>query len=209
VRADGLADDWTMCMMRTYAWIPCAVVLLSSCGRFAHAAVSSYTNRASWESAVSNDFTTIDFLGLPHDTFITDQYAADYGVTFFGENLITGPTPGFANDHWGLFSPNNNRFAFSLPQNWIAVDYPGAIKFQIFNQGLLIYTSPRFLPGGLGNFAGLVSDAAFDEVLLFKHPGGGTSVFVDDLHWGAAVPGPGVAGIAFIAAACARRRPRR
>jgi len=195
--------------MQTQAWLSSAVVMLSLWEDHALAAVSQYTNRAAWESAVANDFTTIDFLGFPHDTFIIGQYAADHGITFFGENLITGPTPLYQNDLWGIIGPNNVRFAFDSPQNWIAVDYPGGIKFQLFNKGQLIYTSSSLIPGGLGNFAGLVSDVAFNEVLLYKPPGHGTSVAVDDLHWGAAVPGPGVAGIAFIAAACARRRPRR
>jgi len=98
VRAEGLADDWTMCMMQTHAWLLSAVVILSLWEDRALATVSQYTNRAAWESAVANDFTTIDFLGFLHDTFITDQYSAEHGITFFGENLITGPTPIYQND---------------------------------------------------------------------------------------------------------------
>ncbi len=44
-----------------------------------------------WAEAVGGDFTTIDFLGFPHLTPVTDQYL-DVGVLFTDENdIITGP----------------------------------------------------------------------------------------------------------------------
>jgi len=189
----------------TISWL-CAIVTQSITIN-ANGVVVSFTSASSWQKAVNFLHETIDFLGLPHDTFITTQYASN-GITFSGENLITGPTPAFPNDQWGLFAPNNMRFTFDAPQHWIAVDFPGSIKFQLFSQGELIYTSPSFIPGGLGNFVGLVSDIHYDEVLLYKHPGLGTSIFIDDLHWGSAVPAPGGMLLLLMATSAGRRRRR-
>jgi hypothetical protein len=196
--------------MRTmsFALVCTAAMTTMALPNCAQAAVASYTDATAWQSAVNGQFSTIDFQGFPHDTFITDQYS-EQGIVFTGENLITGPTPLYENDQWGLFSPNGTRFFFDAPQNWIAIDYPGAIRFDLFNAGQLIYTSPFFQPGGVGNFAGLVSDSPFDEVYLYKSvPPSQNSIFIDDLHWGAPVPAPGVLTLLCIGALRSTRKRR-
>jgi hypothetical protein len=166
--------------------------------------VAEFTSAQTWHDAVGGDYSTINFTGYADGTVIDDEYAAS-GLAFTSLNFIFA-SAGFVNDTWGLFGPNGIRFAFDTPQNWIALDYPGGVQFQLFSRGQLLYTSTFFQPGGLGNFAGLVSDTAFDEVYLLK-PFPTNQVFIDDLHWGPAVPAPtSVAMFVFGALIAPKRR---
>jgi len=188
--------------MRLSCTVLMSMITISASAR---AEVVSYTARSTWEAIVSG-FSTISFLGFPDGTPIADQYAAQ-GLHFLGFNQIFGPTIGYQNDLWGLFGPNGVRFTFDNPQNWIAVDYPGAVAFRLYHDGELMYSSPFFQPGGLGNFAGLVSDTPFDEVYILKPIPSQTSIFIDDLHWGSAVPAPaGLTLLLFTAVHLRRRR---
>jgi len=167
--------------------------------------VVEYTDADVWQSAVNGTYSTIDFTGFPDGTPITNQYA-NQGVTFTGPEFTFAST-GFVNDGWGLHGPAGVHFTFDSPQNCVAVDYPGGVKFQLFSQGVLVYTSTFFQPGGLGNFAGLVSDVGFDEVYLYKRSGFPNDVFIDDLHWGA-IPAPSAIGLFLIASLPKARRRR-
>lgn len=92
---------------------------------------------------------------------------------------------------------------FSSPQASIGVGFAGAVRFRLFSEGELIYTSTSFAPGGVGNFAGLVSTDAFDAAIiedLFD-----PVVVIDDLHSGVPVPG-GL--VLLVPAALAPRRRR-
>lgn len=171
----------------------------------ANAEISTYFDHAQWESTV-NVFSTIDFTGFPNGTPIYGQYAP-FGVTFTGPSFIAA-TGAFLNDGWGLHGPSGVRFHFDSPQNWVAVDFPGAVRLNLFFNSELVYSSPFYQPGGLGNFVGLVSTMPFDEVFLDKGPPGPFDVVIDDLHWGG-VPGPGALGLAAIAGASTSRRKRR
>jgi len=172
----------------------------------AQADVVEYTDADVWQSAVNGNYSTIDFTGFPDGTPISSQYA-NQGVTFTGPEFIFA-SAGFVNDGWGLHGPAGVHFTFDSPQNCVAVDFPGGVKFQLFSQGALVYTSTFFQPGGVGNFAGLVSDTGFDEVYLYKRSGFPNNVFIDDLHWGA-VPAPGALSLLSIAPLRSRRTRRR
>src|SRR5262245_3944366 len=65
------------------------------------AAVTEYTNKSSWQTAVGNNYTTIDFLGYPNTTFITNQYAS-LGVIFTDGNDSIWHTPSYVIDGAGL-----------------------------------------------------------------------------------------------------------
>lgn len=182
-------------------WVVVAVFLVSSS---ATADVVAFTNREVWQVAVGGNYSTIDFTGYPDGTVIDNEYV-DQGLTFTSLTF-TFASAAAVNDDWGLFGPAGVRFTFDSPRNWVAVDYPGGVKFQLFNDGELLYTSEFFQPGGLGNFAGLVSDMSFDEVYIFRPPPFVNEVFIDDLHWGPAIPAPGAVALCCVIGLSARRR---
>jgi len=167
----------------------------------AHAGVQEFTDKDEWIDAVG-DFTTIDFTGFAEGTFITDQYA-DLGVLFTDGNDTIQEWGGFIDGH-GLRGSDTITIAFDSPQAYIAVDYPGGMKFDLFSNGRLIYTSSNFGLGGAGNFAGLLSTDLFDGALLYDWILGG--VFIDDLHFG--VPTPGTFALLALGAFCTHRRRR-
>ena len=166
-----------------------------------HGGVQEFTDKDEWIFAVG-EFTTIDFTGFPDGTFITDQYV-DVGVVFMDgdDNIRFSPT-GFPNDQWGIDGNTAIHLSFDSPQAYIAVDYPGGMKFELFSEGRLIYTSSGFGLGGVGNFAGVLSTDLFDGALLYDWVLG--SVFVDDLHFG--VPAPGSLVLLALGALTQRRR---
>ncbi len=150
----------------------------------ASADVLEFTDKDEWIKAVG-EFTTIDFTGFPEGTFITDQYA-DLGVLFTdGYDIIQFSPTGYPNDKWGLDGNDTIQLVFHTAQGYMAVDFPGAMQIDLFAAGNLIY-SAVFIPGGVGNFAGVVSTELFDSALLSDPLISG--VHIDDLHFG--VPAP-------------------
>ena len=168
----------------------------------AYGQVITFSSKPLWQAAVNGDYNSINFTGFSDGTPINTQYA-ESGLAVNGPAFIFG-TSAFPNDGWGLHGPAGVHLTFDTPQNWIAVDYPGAVRFQLFMQGDLLFTSMFFQPGGIGNFAGLVSDRTFDEVYLYKSTSPNVIV-IDDLHWGG-VPAPGAIGLLGIASLFSRRR---
>ncbi|HRP63531.1 MAG TPA: hypothetical protein PK400_09585, partial [Phycisphaerales bacterium] len=171
----------------------------------AAAAVIQYTSKAEWQAA-AGAFHTIDFTGFAHGTLITNQYTEQYGVTFVGLNTIFHSSA-FIHDGHGLRGQPASRFRFDSPKTSVAVEFAGQIVFNLYYQGVLMYTSPDFWDpsqGGLG-FAGIVSSFEFDEVVLYRSPPIDGLVLYDDLYFG--VPSPGALGVfALTAFGCRRRR---
>ena len=154
-------------------------------GARAHGGVQEFTDKDEWIAAVG-DFATVDFTGFDVGTIITDQYA-DLGILFTDGNDRIQHTASFVNDEWGLDGNGDIRVAFDTPQLWIGVDFPGGMRFELFSDGRLIFTSFDYVPGGHGNFFGLLSNESFDVVVLGDI--GGFEAEIDDLHFGP--PGPG------------------
>lgn len=133
------------------------------------------------------EFTTIDFTGFEDGTFITDQYAHQ-GVLFTDGNDNIHHTCSYVNDCRGLDGNEAIDLVFDTPKTYIAVDHPGFVQFELFSEGILIYTSSNMGHSGAGFFASLVSSQQFDAVVLsrdFKD----SQVFIDDLHFGYIPPG--------------------
>lgn len=170
------------------------------------AEVTEYTDAQQWQQATEGRHTTIHFTGFADGTPINNQYE-NLGITFTPPAYIFA-SAFFVNDGWGLHGPTGVRFNFDSPQNWVAIDYPGVAQFNLLSQGQLIYTSSFFFYGGVGNFAGLVSDVSFDAVYIFKPPPYGPDVFIDDLQWGAPVPTPGAFALLAIGMVSLSRRRR-
>ena len=147
------------------------------------AEVIEFRDKDEWIAAVG-DYTTIDFTGYTHGERITDQYR-DLGVLFTDcyvtFDFFWGAYP---NDGWGVDGNSGIHLEFDEPQLWLATDFPGVMQFELYSEGELIYAGLEF-----GDwFVGLLSDIAFDEVLIYEDVPGG-NVNVDDLHFG--VPAPG------------------
>ena len=181
-----------------------AALITSAAVEAAQAGVMEFTDKDAWIAAVGRS-TTVDFVGFLVGTFITEQYAG-LGIHFTDGNDSIPPFDPitFPNDGWGLDGNGNINVSFDSPQLWIAVDYPGFMQIELFWQGQLFYSSNRFLPGGVGNFAGLLSTNLFDAAVLMDVPID-SEAEIDDLHFG--VPSPGV--IAFLVLGGLRGRRRR
>ena len=167
----------------------------------AHGGVQEFTDKDEWIAAVG-EFTTIDFTGFDVGTFITDQYA-DLGILFTDGNDSIQHTASFVNDGAGLDGNGDISVAFDTPQLWIGVDFPGAMQIELYTEGRLSFTSFVYVPGGVGNFFGLVANKPFDAAVLIDPLG---EAEIDDLHFG--VPTPGTLALLALGALCTHRRRR-
>ena len=190
---------------KTIGLIAAAMLAWVGNGQVSGGFVEEFTNKDEWIAAVGR-FTTIGFTGFPDGTFITDQYA-DLGVLFTDgfDNIACCSKNTFPNDGAGLDGHSAIHLSFDSPQAWIAVHFPGAVKFELFSGGDLIYTSSNFGGGGTGFFAGLLSSDLFDAVVL-SDPFVG-DVFIDDLHFG--VPAPPALAVLALASLFSPRSRRR
>ncbi len=161
----------------------CAVVLGFSAAGTASPGVLEFEDKDEW-LAVIGPLVTVDFVGFADGTLITDQYA-DLGVVFTDSDDrvaccddITWP-----NDGAGMDGNGDITVVFDTPMAYIGVDYPGGMHFELYREGVLIYESSEFVPGGVGNFAGLVSTELFDMAVLMDVPPS-SEAEIDDLHFG-------------------------
>ncbi|MHC5016909.1 MAG: hypothetical protein ACYTGM_20845 [Planctomycetota bacterium] len=182
-----------------WALAGCALVLASP----ARGEVLEFVDKGDWFAAVG-DVTTIDFTGFPAGTVITDQYA-DLGVHFVDANDRYFTTPSFVNDNWGVDGNGDITLAFDTPQAYIAAEFPGFLRIELFSSGQSIYLSSLFFGDPVGNFAGLLTDQPFDMAVLMDDPSS-SEAEIDDLHFG--IPAPPTV-VAFALAALSPRRRRR
>ena len=185
------------------------VGLLATVGLEARADLLEFGDFQEWSDAVGGDFTTIDFTGFPDATFITDQYE-DLGVLFLDgdDNVFCCDDITYPNDGSGLDGNSAIELEFTQPMSWIAADFPGGLAFELYFEGELIAESTFFAGGGVGFFAGIISDQPFDRATLFDWIDG--FVFLDDLHFGPPIPAPGalplLGGAALLLGRLRRRR---
>ena len=180
------------------------IAVLGLSGIAAQADVIEFTDKDEWFTAVG-EVTTIEFTGFPNGTLITDQYE-DLGVLFTGgADFIWQNEGAFPNDGWGINGQSDIELSFQFPQAWIAVEFPGFMRLDLFAEGQLIYSSNLFGGGGAGFFAGLISDQLFDVALLTDPMD--ETVDIDDLHFG--VPAPGTLALLGLATVLPRRGRRR
>ncbi|MCH8344433.1 MAG: hypothetical protein IH983_10640 [Planctomycetes bacterium] len=181
-----------------------AVVLSAGFGdRVAVGGVVEYFDSDEWVKAVGEgNFLTVDFVGFPNGTFITDQYA-DLGILFTDGNDSIAFAGSFINDGVGLDGNGNISVSFDTPQAWIGVDFPGFLTIELFSAGKLIHTT-EFGSAGVGNFGGLISSKLFDAAVLVDPLG--RDAEIDDLHFG--VPAPGSVCLLVLAGLYPRGRRR-
>jgi hypothetical protein len=177
----------------------------------ANAAVTVYFNgqnhaaaRQNWQNAAA-PYTTIPFTGFAPNTIITNQYQQQ-GILFTdGTDRITF-NESFLNDQWGLRGVLDDiHVAFQAPVSSIATDFIGDLRIRLYDDGLLVYTSPDFFSLGGHGFAGLISTTPFDAAIISDPTG---NVNIDDLFFGPPIPAPPVLTLLAFAAKGARRRRR-
>ncbi len=166
--------------MRIVSLGPVAVVLFAAAIEAQGDVIEFLDRKDEWIAAVG-PFTTVDFTGFPHGTFITDQHA-DVGVLFTDWNdSIFVNNNGFPNDGAGLDGNGDINVVFDTLQAWIAVDFPGAMRFELFRDGVLIFASTSLFAGSAGHFFGLRSSEFFDAARIIDPFG---EAEIDDLHFG-------------------------
>lgn len=157
----------------------------------ADAVVDLYEDRALWEAAVGDQYTTIGFDEYPSPMPIDDEYE-HLGVTFSDFQFSFGPGwDSFPNDGYGLDSYDSDLvFTFDTPRRALAADFPGGFAVILYRDGEHVWHDFNNWGGeGVGHFEGLISSEAFDEVHLI---GGAAAFTIDDLHFGLPVPAPAV-----------------
>jgi len=132
--------------------------------------------------------TTLDFVGLAPQ-HMSDQYS-HLGATFTGDDFAY--TSFIASDGFGIKGGalwgGSIEFKFDQPRTAVAILFPGIAYLKLLLRGEVIYSSGAWNVGEL-SFIGLIGDQPFDEVHIIDPLG---DVHVDNIYFGAAVPGPGV-----------------
>ncbi len=191
-------------MKRGKVWVEAVgcCALLAVAGAAHGGFVEFLDDREGWLDAAGR-FTTIDFVGFPKNTILTDQYI-EQGLLFTDGNDRIDSGGAYVNDLWGVDGNGDVNVVFETPQLWIAVDFPGVMAFQLFRDGELVYTSTFWTPGGLDHFFGIVSSEPFDAVRIIDPLG---EAAIDDLHFG--VPAPGAFWVLGLGVIGRGRRSRR
>jgi len=165
---------------------------------------------AAWCQATP-PFSEITFADLPVNTLVTEQYAS-LGVHFTDAdgNWVQGHFPAsYIQDGWGLNGNSSVELTFDAPMWSFASFFPGLGKFSFFAGDVHLFTSDLLGPGGLDNFAGFMTDVAFDRVIIVGGPpdifGNPDKVFFDDFYF-SSVPAPGVLSGVFVMLLGSRRR---
>ena len=184
----------------------CAFIISHAAATTGSAGVIEFADKSEWEAAVGG-FTTIGFNEYPNFTFITDQYA-DLGIHFTdGDDFIWHMPNAFPNDGFGLGDgyPNEITMEFDEPQAWLAIEFPGYKRLELYRDGQLFHSTPLYGGSAARFFLGVVSDQLFDKVMILPLPGG--TADIDDLHFG--VPAPGALALLALAVSLPARRRRR
>lgn len=167
--------------------VVCACALAFLCTTNVPAAIiSEFTDLPTYNAAVG-PHTTIHFNDkIPGGAIITGQYLGE-GATFNdGDDLIHFDS-NFITDGVGLNGSGRIDISFSSLINHIGVEFPGALRIELYLGGSLLDTSSQFAGQGTGFFGGLIS-TPFDRVVLIDWVD--NKVFIDNVHIGATIPIP-------------------
>lgn len=126
--------------------------------------LSKFNDRAAFGAAVGSH-TIIDFDDAVDMTALLVRYA-DFGVVFPDPNDMILSDPAFMSDGRGVAGNGRIEITFDEPQHAIAVDFPGALRIDLYQGTTHIGESVDFGRSGAGLFGGLASDVPFDGVVL-------------------------------------------
>ena len=163
-----------------------------------------WQGEGTWDDVIP-EYTTIDFTGFESLVLFPNEYYSDLGVTFGGTN-VTFHTSSFGNDGEGIWGQGDTWAYFDEPMNWLGVSHAGGIRFDLYLEDELVYSSGAFSSNSM---SGVKLDQEFDSVNFYR-VSPGDSVYIDDIYFGnwAMVPAPGAAILFGFAAFGARRRRR-
>lgn len=156
----------------------------------ASAQVFETTNRSLWENS-GGSYTSITFTDLPNFTVVTTQYSS-FGLTFSDGNDFVHTTTAYSDGHGlvssdGFGNPGTIHMSFTEPTYWLGIDFIGALRVNLYNNGQLVYAGqPHF--AGFGPFLGFVSTQPFDQAIAWDFQD--DVVAIDNIHFGPPVPGP-------------------
>ncbi len=175
----------------TTALVAAAIVYLAGQPVEGREAVSSYTDFEAFRSVVGPE-STIGFTEVPLGTTVGDEYAP-FGLRFTDGNDETEFNPqSYLTDNVGLAGGPEGRstfitLQFANPVRSLGVDFPGALRIELFSGTTSLGASENFGSTGADFFGGVVSDTPFDRVVLSDWFAG--DVYIDNLHV-APVPEP-------------------
>jgi hypothetical protein len=188
-----------------------SIALVGSSSTSAHASIVTYTNQSAWEVATGSS-TYIGFNEYAVGTIITDQYQA-LGVTFTDgdDKIVSGDAGIFPVDgrglrgYWGQFGFHKPITAvFDAPRYSVAAHFSSGSIIQLYLGSQFVGQTGIFTPAFTGPFGGITSTVPFDRVVLDN----GSTIGIDSLFFGSAVPGPGGFGALALASVCLRGRRR-
>lgn len=164
----------------------------------ASAAITSYSVKADWLTDIGTTPTTITFTEVPTGTVLGNQYP---DLTFTDGNDTVISNGAFLNDGIGVDGSGRIDITFDFFLNAVGADFPGAMTLDLYSGGTLIGSSIDFAGSGAGFFGGVISDTAFDRVVI--RDWFDDTVFIDDFHY---VPAPATAAMLGLGALAMRRR---
>ncbi len=195
-------------MMRTVLSALIAAIVCTPASMCQASIIFSTQDKNEWLMAVNGPVTTIGFTDV-FATIVKEQYA-DLGVHFTDGNDL-GTNNGNFLDGFGIkgavSGAGSITVQFDSPQKWIAVNYLGIVAIDLYMNGDSVGTKGIVQTGSGNKFFGLVSDVPFNSVTIYD-PADHT-VFIDDLHFFAPVPGPSGLALFLLAAPGLNRRRRR
>jgi len=170
-----------------------------------------YTDLGEWLD-VAPDGAVIDFVGFANGTQIDDEFS-ELGVNFI-DGFYTVQDNSGANsdaflDDFGL--DGNSQFIamqFDQTLHVIGAMFPGVLRFELYLDGEIVgWTENVPVTGTVGQFGGLITDVAFNQVLVIQDAG---DVDIDNLYFSfEPIPAPGALALLGIAAIAGRTRRRR
>lgn len=142
-----------------------------------------FNEQQAWTDAVGES-VFIGFGGFPAGTWITDQYA-EQGVIFQGGGQFVWPDHEVM-DGWTLIGKEEIDVQFSTPHRWIAVEYFGMLRIQLFREGQPVFTTNTIVAVYVPDFAGILLAGTFDRAVLTRPDG---DARIDNLYFGTSKPG--------------------
>jgi len=147
----------------------------------ARAQLTEYTSSSAFQAAVGAH-NVLGFTDQPTGTILTTEYVAAHGLTFLdGDDMVRANTILFPNDGRGVDGGGPITLKFAVHRHALAVAYPGAVVFDVYNGAVLLGTTTSFGGAGPGQFAGFTSVQGFDKVVLTDWNSG--NLYIDDLHF--------------------------
>ncbi|MFO0875064.1 MAG: hypothetical protein U0575_13980 [Phycisphaerales bacterium] len=179
-------------------------IAIGLAARTATAGFVEFENADAWFTA-AGPTTTIDFV-LDAPQILTDQYA-NLGALFADGNDVAHAATAFHLDGWGAKgAPTGGGpivVVFPIAREAFAAQYLGSVKYSLYLDDTLVYTSSLFSSPAGGAFAGIIASTLFNRVEIFDPLG---PTFVDNIYFNA-VPVP--ATVALLAGSLLGGRRRR